>query len=266
MNILCIGDISGRPGRQTVGALLPQIKREEKVDFVIANCENAAGGYGVTRAVLDELIGYGVDYFTSGDHVWKVREFVEEMHDSNLPILRPYNYEGQEQLPGRGWAVVDMGSRRLAIVNLLGQVFMHEPVRSPFWMIDRILEELAEAGIKENDPVIIDIHAEATAEKISLAYYVKDRVSGVFGTHTHVPTADQRIIGRAAYVTDAGMVGPLDASLWAGFDAVINNFKFPFKQGKVMEMGGRRVFNSVLITVENGRATAIKRVDRTLQE
>jgi len=249
-----------------VGSVLPEIKQQENVDFVIANCENAAGGYGVTRAVLDELSGYGVDYFTSGDHVWKVKDFVEEMHDDNLPILRPYNYEQEAQLPGKGYTIVDMGSTKLAIINMLGQVFMHEPVRNPFWMIDEVLGKLAEEGITEKDPIIVDFHAEATAEKISFGYYVRDRVSLVFGTHTHVPTADERLIGRAGYVTDVGMVGPLDASLWANFDSVINNFKFPFKRSKQMEMGGRKVFNSVLVNVVNGKTTSIKRVDRTISD
>ncbi|KXK08075.1 MAG: hypothetical protein UZ20_WS6002000985 [candidate division WS6 bacterium OLB21] len=264
MKIMCIGDISGRPGRETVAKLLPQIKANEGIDFVIANCENAAGGYGITRQILDELSGYGIDFFTSGDHVWKISDFLNDLQDLRLPLVRPYNYEQEEQIPGKGYEVIDMGSEKLVIINMLGQVFMHEFVRNPFWSIDSLLEKLKEDGVKETDAIIIDFHAEATAEKISFAYYLAERVSAVVGTHTHVPTADARIIGRAAFVSDLGMVGPLDASLWAGFDEVIHNFKYPFKKAKQMQTQGRRVFNSVVIEIIKGKAVSINRLDRTI--
>ena len=213
MRILFIGDVSGRPGRETVEAILPRLRKEKKIDFVIANCENAAGGIGVNRKILQDLISAGVDFFTSGDHVWKDKDFIEEMNDTRLPLVRPYNYEAQEQLPGKGYQVVELGSLgRIVIINMIGQTFMQEKVRSPFWVADELIGKLEEEGISaKKDIIFIDFHAEATAEKISLAYYLKDRITALVGTHTHVPTADQRLIGSTAFVSDAGMVGPLDA-------------------------------------------------------
>lgn len=266
MRILFIGDISGRPGRETVAKVLPKLKKDHKLDFVIANTENSAGGFGVTREIIDELVSAGVDFFTTGDHVWKVKEFMADLNDKNLPLVRPYNYEATDQLPGKGYEVVDLGSKgRVVVVNLIGQIFMQENVRNPFWFADEMLEDFDKKGIDiKEDIIIVDFHAEATAEKISLAYYLKNKITALIGTHTHVPTADERLIADTAYVSDAGMVGPLDASLWANFDNIFHNFKFPFKKPKEMETSGRMVFNSVLIETKGGKATSIKRVDRIL--
>lgn len=272
MKILFLGDISGKPGRQLVKELLPELKNKYHPDVVLANCENAAHGLGITKDVLNELSGYGIDYFTSGDHVWSVRDFVEELYDLNLPLVRPYNYESQDKLPGRGVQTLDLGSKgKLIIINLIGQSFMKHTPRNPFWAVDELLDNMkinskgkTPDGVKQT--IFVDFHAETTAEKLCMASYLQDRVTALVGTHTHVATADARLVGDMAYVTDAGMVGPLDASLWIKFDTAIHNFKYPYKKLPVMEDEGRMVFNSVLIDIEEGKALSIKRVDRVVSK
>jgi hypothetical protein len=267
MRILFIGDVSGSPGRDAVAEVLPRLKTELKLDLVIANCENAAGGLGVTREVMDELLATGIDFFTSGDHVWREKEFLAELRDKSLPLVRPYNYESQEQLPGKGYDFIDLGSKgRVLVINLIGQTFMPEHVRNPFWIIDELLQKLQDDGsLSKDDIIFIDFHAEATAEKISLGYYLKNRITALVGTHTHVATADTRMIDHTAYVTDVGMAGPFDASLWAEFSGIFHNFKFPFKKAKQVEKNGRRIFNSVLIETDGSKATNITRVDKVLE-
>ncbi len=271
MRIIFIGDISGKPGRKLLKDQLPEIKKKYSPDIVIANCENAAHGLGVTRSVISEMSSYGVDFFTSGDHVWSVRDFVEDMYDLSLPLVRPYNYESQENLPGKGVHKIDLGSKgQLIVINLIGQSFMRNIPRNPFWAVDELFKELgldnngkSEDGIKQN--ILVDFHAETTAEKLCLAAYLKDRVSAFVGTHTHVPTADARIIGGMAYVTDVGMTGPLDASLWIKFENAIHNFKYPFKKLPEMEDSGRMILNAVLIDLDEGKATKIQRIDKLLE-
>lgn len=264
MKILFIGDISGKPGRKTVAKVLPDLKTKYKPDLVIANCENSAGGLGVTKGKLSELLAYGIDFFTSGDHVWRVSSFMEEMFDESLPMIRPYNYEDTANLPGKGYDVIDLGPKgKITIINLIGQSFMRDIPRNPFWAIDELLDRLGiQDGSKEN--VLVDFHAETTAEKLCMASYLHKRVSALVGTHTHVPTADARLMGDMGYVTDVGMVGPLDASLWIKFDTAIHNFKFPFKKKPEMEEEGRMVFNSVLLKIEDGKTTDIQRIDKIL--
>ena len=270
MNILFIGDISGRPGRETIQKLLPEIKRKHNIQFVIANAENAAGGRGVTKKVLNELISYGIDFFTSGEHIWDIKEFRSDLEENILPIVRPLNYEHQETLPGTGIKEVDLGKAgKLIIISLLGQTFMREPVRSPFWVMDEILNKNLESW--KHSAIIIDFHAEATSEKISLAYYLKNKITALVGTHTHVATADTRIIDNTGFVTDVGMVGPLNASLWVEFGPIIHNFKFPYKESFKIKKNGPTVFNSVLLEIDEEesdfgikKCKKIFRIDRTL--
>ncbi len=274
LKVLFIGDISARPGRYAVKEVLPMLKKERNIDLVIANCENAAGGRGVTREILNELMGYGIDYFTVGEHVWDIEEFREDLMDANLPLVRPYNYEAGTQVPGKGWDIIDLGSKgKIVVVAYIGQVFMREHVRNPFWSFDELYEEIKNRVGDEliNTPIIIDFHAEATAEKASFAWYVADRVTAVCGTHTHVGTIDTKIIARdknsgrgCAYVSDVGMCGPYDASLWVSFDSVLHNFRYPYKKAFKVEMEGQRVFNSVLIEIQKNSSLKISRIDKIL--
>lgn len=265
MNILFIGDICGKPGRALVKEYLSKIKNEYKLDFVIANAENAASGRGITGKVLDELSTYGVDFFTSGDHVWNYADFIGDLQDKNLQLVRPYNYEGNSEIPGKTFEIIDLRSKgKLVIANFLAQAFMRDMVRSPFWAADDFLKELQQKNIKPGeDTIIIDFHGETTAEKINFAYYLHDKVTAVLGTHTHVATADARLIGNTAFVTDVGMVGPLDASLWQELDETLHNFRYPFKVKPKMVEKGRGIFNAVLIKSEQGKAEKITRVDFT---
>lgn len=273
MKLLFIGDISTRSGRQVIRDVLPKIKESEKINFVIANAENAAGGRGVTREMLMELQEYGVNFFTSGEHIWDRREFHSDLNDKSLSIVRPYNYEGLKEIPGKGWSVVNVEEQgRIVVMSMLGETFMRDSVRNPFWAFDsaynEIKAELGEGSL-ENIPLIVDFHAEATAEKISFAWYVRNRAAAVLGTHTHVATADPRILKAnkdqklgCAFISDVGMCGPYDASLWVDFNTVIHNFKYPFKKAFRPERKGQRIFNSVLVEIEKNKAKNIKRIDK----
>ncbi len=274
IKILFLGDISARPGRHAVRDILPQIKKENAIDLVIANCENAAGGRGVTREILNELQGYGIDYFTAGEHIWDREETKTDLQDLSAPLVRPYNYERTELLPGKGWDIIDLGSKgRVVVTCLLGQEFMKQKVKNPFWAVEDLLKEIqAKVGedIKQL-PLIIDFHAEASAEKASFAWSIKENAVAVLGTHTHVGTVDTKILPRkdptqgCAYVTDVGMCGVKFASLWVDFDSVIPNFKYPFKKKFKVEMKGARIFNSVLLEIENFSAKKITRLDREVK-
>ncbi len=263
LKILFIGDVSGSVGREVVKKVLPRIRNEQKPDLIVANVENAAGGVGVTREVIEELVSYGIDLCTSGDHTFSIKDFIDEI-DEDLPFIRPANYEAIG-VPGVGYKILDLGPKgRVAVINMLGQELFsfNQRVRSPFWFIDELLKQ---EDIKNADLRVLDFHTETTSEKLSLAWYVRDRVEAVVGTHTHVATADNRLLGgKVAYVSDLGQVGPYEASLWVDFENVIHNFKYPFRKPFVMAENGPKIFNSVLISFENFSPVAIDRVDVVL--
>lgn len=269
-NVLFIGDISTRAGRQTIKRLLPGVRRKHEIGLVIANAENAAGGKGVTREIISELQSYGVDYFTAGEHVWDIKDFRKDMADEGLPLIRPYNYELQSELPGKGWDILDFGSRRVILACLLGTVFMRRGGRHPLVAFDELYEEIEKrVGRKEleDTPILVDFHAEATAEKRIFAWYVRDRVAAVLGTHTHVGTVDTMLFerssdnGKCAYVSDVGMCGPEMASLWVDFDTAVQNTKYPFKQNFKVAKSMTNIFNSVLVKIEKNSAKSIERID-----
>jgi metallophosphoesterase (TIGR00282 family) len=262
LRVLFIGDICGKPGRQTVAQILPNLKKQKAIDFVIANAENAAGGRGVNRKILRELISSGVDFFTSGDHIWREKDFLDDLNDKNLPIIRPANFP--EDVPyGRGYEIADIGSKgKIVIINLVGWVFMRELVLDPLRSADKILKEVR----SKKSSIIVDFHCEATAEKAIMGHYLDGRVSAVMGTHTHVATADTKILqGGTGFVTDVGMVGPRDSSLWVQKEIAIHNYKYPYKKSFKMEKGGYRIFNSVILEVESNRCQRIERYDREIE-
>ncbi|MEK7097686.1 MAG: TIGR00282 family metallophosphoesterase, partial [Patescibacteria group bacterium] len=182
LKILFIGDIVGKPGRRAVAHFIPEIKKEEGIDFVIANGENLAAGKGMTFEKYDEMIKAGVDYFTSGNHIWNNSDFIPCLNDEKIKVLRPANYPASS--PGRGSVLVEAGGVKLAIINLQGRVFMKDDIESPFIVGKNIVEDYRDSVI------IIDFHAEATSEKMAFGYYLDGYVSVVLGTHTHVQTAD----------------------------------------------------------------------------
>jgi 2',3'-cyclic-nucleotide 2'-phosphodiesterase len=202
MRILFIADIIGSPGRRVARALLPIVREEARASAVIANGENSAGGFGITPEVVAELFELGVDVITTGNHVWDKREILPLL-DREPRLLRPANYPPGN--PGSGKAVVDVGGARLCVINLQGRVFM-PPIDDPF----RAADALVSAGREEADAVVVDFHAEATSEKQALGHFLDGRVGAVVGTHTHVQTADERILpGGTAYLTDLGLTGSL---------------------------------------------------------
>lgn len=262
LKVLFIGDICGKPGRQTVAQILPNLKKQKNIDFVIANAENAAGGRGITRKVLRELVSYGIDFFTSGDHVWRDKDFLDDLNDKTLPIIRPANFP--DDIPyGRGYELVDLGKRgRVAIINLQGWIYMRELVLDPLRYADKVL---ARIGKEDLGAIFVDFHCEATAEKAILGHYLDGRVSAVVGTHTHVATADTKILLRkTGFVTDVGMVGPQDSSLWVEKEIAIHDYKFPYKRAFKMEEEGPCIFNSVVLEIENKECKSITRYDKVM--
>lgn len=212
LRILCLGDVVGAPGVQAIQHYLRDWRRELAVDFVICNAENAADGSGLTPALAKRLRKGGCDVLTSGDHAWRKSDILTCI---NAPhILRPANF--LEGSPGRGWAAYECGDQRLGVINLMGQVFTR-PCDNPFRLAEQALIELADCR-----HIVVDIHAEATSEKISLAYYLHERVSAIFGTHTHVATADARILReRCGYITDVGMCGPHESIIGRRIEPVV---------------------------------------------
>ncbi len=257
MRILMIGDVIGRPGREAVDRILPGLRDEMGIDLVIANGENAAAGFGLTEDTASELLDSGVDVLTSGNHIWDKKEFIPYMDDvrgEGLPVVRPANYPCA---PGVGV----IRRKGVAVVNLMGRVFMAQ-LDCPFRTADRILDEIRNE--EETPVIIVDFHAEATSEKQAMGWYLDGRVSGVFGTHTHVGTVDARILpGGTAYLTDVGMTGPIDSVIGSDTRAVLERFLTSMPQ-RLEVAKGPCVLNSVLVEVdeETGRAIHLERVDR----
>ena len=255
--ILFVADVVGRPGREAVTALLPDLRRELEPHLTVVNGENSAGGFGLTVKTIAEIRRAGADVITTGNHVFDQREFVPLL-DAQERVLRPHNYP--PGAPGTGFCTVEADGEAVLVMNLMGRLFLND-IDDPFRAADAILEANPAARIS-----ICDMHGEATSEKVAMGWYLDGRVSAVVGTHTHVATADHRILtAGTAYVTDVGMVGPRDSVIGMHPEAVLSRFltgvprRFEVAAGPV-------TFNSVLITIDRltGRATTIQRVDREL--
>ncbi|UCC18083.1 MAG: TIGR00282 family metallophosphoesterase [Dehalococcoidales bacterium] len=255
MNILVIGDIIGRPGRQAVREILPGLRDQFDIEMVIANVENTAGGIGATPSTVDELIDYGINVMTSGNHIWAHREIIPYL-ENDKPVIRPLNYP--EGVTGKGYIIKD----NVAVINLIGRTFMSN-YDCPFRTADKLLEQLGDKpAIK-----IIDFHAEATSEKVALGRYFDGRVSAVLGTHTHIGTIDARILPEGtAYVTDIGMTGPKDSVIGDSIEDVVQRFltmvpkRLPVAKGPV-------VFTAMLLDVDTktGNAKSIERIYREIE-
>lgn len=257
MNILVVGDVVGNPGRALVKKALPRLLREREVDYCIANVENAAGGFGVTKEVCDELLDAGVDCLTSGNHVWDKKEILGWV-DLIPQLLRPYNYPPEQ--PGRG-THVGRGRRSgvpVATLNLSGRVFMNGAIDDPFHKG----REAVEALRKEAAVIVVDFHGEATSEKTALGCFLDGKVSAVLGTHTHVPTCDHRILpGGTAYCTDLGMTGPYDSVIGVDKDVIVQRFLTGMPHRFDTAKGDPR-FAAALVAVDpaTGRALGIERL------
>ena len=259
MKILFIGDIQGEDGRNAVKKILPGLKKEYDIDYTIANGEHLSKRVGVDVSVVEDMNHAGIDFFTTGNHVWRQKDFTQHIEDSELPIIRPANYLAGT--PGEGYKVVETPQGKLLIINLLGKEIIQANVSSPFTRLDEILAKNIEC-----DYTFVDFHAEISSEKVALGRYVDGRVSAVVGTHTHVPTADARVLrGGTAVVSDVGHVGPLESVLGIKDEIIFNLFtgsmpqKFELADGPVQ-------FNAVVIDIgSDGKARSIVRVDRVVE-
>ena len=250
MLILMIGDIIGQPGRQAVSKFLPDLHQQYGLDMVIANAENAAGGFGLTSAIARELFDNGIDVLTSGNHIWAQKEIIPYL-DGEMPILRPLNYP--PEVPGRGYLITGQAM----VINLIGRTFMSD-LDCPFRAMDKLLAEL-----KHKPPVIIvDFHAEATSEKMAMGRYLDGRVSAVLGTHTHVGTIDAQLLPQGtAYVTDIGMTGPMDSIIGDDPESVLQRFLTGMPHH--LSVGkGKPIFNAIMVEVaeDSGQAITIERI------
>ena len=252
MQVLAIGDVIGKPGRQALSKLLPDLRQEYGLDLVIVNAENAAGGLGLTPPTARELLDAGADVLTSGNHIWAQKDIIPYL-DGELPILRPLNYP--PGVPGRGYIVTNQA----VVVNLIGRTFISN-FDCPFRAMDRLLAEL------ERRPrvIIVDFHAEATSEKVAMGRYLDGRVSAVLGTHTHVGTIDAAVLPQGtAYVTDIGMTGPTDSIIGDDIDTVLQRF-LTIIPHRLSVGKGKTVLNAILVTVDDssGKALSIDRICR----
>ncbi len=255
LKILFIGDIYGKLGRETVKKILPQIKDEEQPNLVIANAENVAHGSGISLPTIKELMSSGVDWLTTGDHAFDNEEQFKFCVAEGLPVIRPANYSAG--VPGVGHRLIQTGNYQILLIAVLGRVFLHQDFDDPFRAVDSILDEYL-AKFKPS-AIIVDIHAEATSEKIALGHYLDGRVSAVLGTHTHVMTADARILSRGtAFMSDVGMVGAVDSVIGLGKENVIKSFLTQIKQEKIVPETGGALLNSVLVTIDPGTAKAVE--------
>jgi hypothetical protein len=261
LNILFVGDIFGSAGRRIVREHIGHVRKENDVDLVIINAENAAGGFGVTPQIAEDLFDLGADVLTTGNHVWDKRELIDYMNsvpadsqDRPRRVIRPANF--QRGLPGYG--VFEGTTERgvpYAVVDLSGKVFMNA-TNDPFHAVDDILKTI------EAKVIVVDFHAEATSEKVAMGWYLDGRVTAVLGTHTHVPTADQRVLpGGTAYQTDVGMSGPYDSVIGVEKDLVLQRF-LTGMSGKFEAAKGNPKMCAALVSCdpETGRASAIQRI------
>jgi len=254
VKVLVIGDVIGGPGRRAVSHLLPGLRRDNDIDYVVANGENVAGGLGITRSTLAELCAAGVDVVTSGNHIWHHAEIIDYLADSH-PIVRPLNYP--PAAPGRGMHLIG----GLLVVSLIGRTFMAN-YDCPF----RAMDALLAAPPEGTRAIIVDFHAEATSEKVALGRYLDGRVAAVLGTHTHVGTIDARVLpGGTAYVTDIGMVGPIDSVIGVDPTEVIQRFLTQIP-GRLAVGKGPVDFTAMVVSIDDatGLAVDIQRLRETV--
>jgi metallophosphoesterase (TIGR00282 family) len=258
MNILVIGDVVGSPGRAIMKKALPKVFQMYDVDYCIANVENAAGGFGVTREVCEEFLALGVDCMTSGNHIWDKKEIIQAIEQYPM-LLRPFNYPASQ--PGRGWHVGKGKDTRVAVatLNLSGRVFMNGAIDDPFLLGMKEVERLR----KETPVIVVDFHGEATSEKTALGHYLDGYVSAVVGTHTHVPTCDHRVLAKGtAYLTDLGMTGPYDSVIGMEKENIIQRFVHGISN-RFEPAKGDAKFAAAVITVDPKTGKA-KKIDRML--
>jgi len=270
MKILFFGDIFGRPGREGIAKILPELKKKYNPDITGANVENLSHGHGITKEAINEITDAGIDFFTSGNHVWEGKDSKELLGVEDLALLRPANYPPRAH--GKGHYVIQVASKRLLVINLMGRVFMRNQIDCPLRKADEILaqygigKKLADVSMLEAsegavDAVFVDFHAETTSEKRVLGFYLDGRVSGMVGTHTHVPTADEQILPKGTgYITDVGMCGVKDSSIGVDKDIMIEEMLTQVPQKKEVAEGAVEI-GAVLYDIgKDGKCKKVKRI------
>lgn len=255
MKILIIGDIIGNAGVKKVKEIIPKYKKQNDIDFIIANGENSAEGMGITLKIFEDLKKTGIDVITMGNHTWGKKEIFNFIEDEQ--IIRPANYP--QGVPGKGYTIRKVNGKNIAVVNLIGRVDIAILSENPFLKIDEILKDLQNKA----DIIILDFHAEATAEKIAMGYYLDGKVTGIFGTHTHVQTADEKILENGtAYITDVGMTGPINSIIGLKKEVGLNRFKTG-KYFKYECSENESMFNAIIIKTDDNtkKAISIKRIN-----
>ncbi len=254
MRLLFVGDIFGKPGREALLRWLPGFVDEREVDFVVVNGENAANGAGITSKIAERLLAGGVDVITTGNHVWRQKE-VFTFLATDERIVRPANYP--PGAPGRGLTVRPAADgSEVAVINLAGELFLNSGL-SPFRIVDRLVEEAQQLA----ETILVDLHAEATSEKVAMGHYLDGRVTAVVGTHTHVQTSDARVLpGGTAYITDVGMTGPRDSVIGVRTDVILRRFTTELPQQFEVAEGPVRL-DAVVVDAEGGRASSILAID-----
>lgn len=254
MKVLFFGDIVGRPGREAIKKILPGWKKKYQPDLVIANGENLAHGKGVTEKSLREVLEAGIDLVTSGNHVWQQKQASSLLENKEIPLLRPANWSAN--VPGQGQKIIEVRTKKILVVNLIGRVFFHRQYDNPFRRIDQILDEFQEV-----DGIVVDWHAEATSEKQALGWYLDGRASAVLGTHTHIPTADARVLPQGtAYISDIGLVGVRDSILGMDKEIALKGFLFQLPQKLEVAEGPVEV-DAVLVDIINkNKAKSIEKL------
>ena len=255
MRVMLVGDVIGRPGRRAFREYVQKLRKEKKIDVVIANGENSAAGKGLTRTSLDELYSGGADIITTGNHVWDKKD-VMEFIDSEPFLIRPANYP--EGTPGKGYCLYPFKAKTIGVMNLSGRTFM-PALDCPFQKAEELLKEMQ----GQCDVIFLDFHAETTSEKMALGFYLDGRITGLVGTHTHIQTADERILPRGtAYITDLGMVGPWNSVLGVRTDNIIYKFTTGLPVRFEVEDEGPRVFSAVIVETDDktNQAVGIERI------
>lgn len=270
MKILFLGDIFGRPGREAVSKILPSLKKEYAPDIIGANVENLAHGRGISKDSLGEITYAGVDFFTSGNHIWEGKDSKELLLKEDLPLARPANYPPGAY--GKGFYEVQVGAKRLLVINLMGRVFMKVQIDCPFRKADEILkdygitnkirgESISSVTEGKIDAVFLDFHAETTSEKKALGFYLDGRISGMAGTHTHVPTADEQILeDGTGYITDVGMCGVQNSSIGLDKESILKEFLTQVPQKKDVAEGTAEIGAALFDIDRYGKCKKIRRI------
>lgn len=259
MKILFIGDIFGKAGREVVKKYLPLVQKEHDVDFVIANAENISHGSGFTPDHINEMSAAGVNFFTTGNHVFSKPKGVEKLSTPDFPVIRPANYPVDPRVPGDGYRIIkDHQGRKICVINLMGRVFTKRQWDCPFKKADQILDEISDEDLSA---IIVDFHAETTSEKTALGFYLDGRVSAVLGTHTHVPTADLRVLEKGtAFMCDVGLSGPLDSIIGKEIEPIIQSFLTQMQVKSEPVTSGAMVFSAALLELDEKTKKALNTI------